>query len=99
MIKTHSSWTLAVAATVGMFALAGCNQRESTNETAKDDTFAKHLQSRPWTLKVLDREQRTITICDKPISGGGLTLIFSADFRCQESEWLRPAGDARRRDA
>ena len=36
MIKTNSSWTLAVAAAVGVCALAGCNQRESANETAKD---------------------------------------------------------------
>ena len=36
MTKTYSSWTLAVAAAVGMCALAGCNQRESANETAKD---------------------------------------------------------------
>ena len=34
--KTYSSWTLAVAAAVGVCALAGCNQRESANETAKD---------------------------------------------------------------
>src|SRR5262245_41081970 len=37
--KTHnramSSWTL-LAAAVGIFALAGCNQRESAQETAKD---------------------------------------------------------------
>ena len=36
MTKTYSSWTLAVAAAVGICALAGCNQRESANETAKD---------------------------------------------------------------
>ena len=36
MTKTHSSWTLAVAAAVGICALAGCNQRESSQETAKD---------------------------------------------------------------
>ena len=36
MTKTYSSWTLAVAAAVGVCALAGCNQRESANETAKD---------------------------------------------------------------
>jgi hypothetical protein len=35
-MKTYSSWTLAVAAAVGLCALAGCNQRESANETAKD---------------------------------------------------------------
>jgi hypothetical protein len=34
--KTNSSWTLAVAAAVGICALAGCNQRESAAETAKD---------------------------------------------------------------
>ncbi len=34
--KTYSSWTLAVAAAVGICALAGCNQRESAQETAKD---------------------------------------------------------------
>jgi hypothetical protein len=34
--KTLSSWTLAVAAAVGVCALAGCNQRESANETAAD---------------------------------------------------------------
>ena len=35
-MKTYSSWTLAVAAAVGLCALAGCNQRESASETAKD---------------------------------------------------------------
>ena len=35
------SWPLAVAAALGMFALAGCNQRESANETAKDVTAAR----------------------------------------------------------
>jgi hypothetical protein len=39
--KTYSSWTLAVAAAVGMCALAGCNQRESANETAKDVSAAR----------------------------------------------------------
>ena len=34
--KTYSSWTLAVAAAVGVCALAGCNQRESAQETAND---------------------------------------------------------------
>jgi len=34
--KTYSGWTLAVAAAMGVCALAGCNQRESANETAKD---------------------------------------------------------------
>ena len=41
MTKTYSSWTLAVAAAVGMCALAGCNQRESANETAKDVAEAR----------------------------------------------------------
>ena len=36
MTKTYSSWTLAVAAAVGLCALAGCNQRESAKETAQD---------------------------------------------------------------
>ena len=36
MTKTYSSWTLAVAAAVGLCALAGCNQRESAQETAQD---------------------------------------------------------------
>jgi hypothetical protein len=39
--KTYSSWTLAVAAAVGICALAGCNQRESANETASDVTDAR----------------------------------------------------------
>src|SRR3954453_21624728 len=34
--KNFSSWTLAVAAAMGVMALAGCNQRESAQETAKD---------------------------------------------------------------
>src|ERR1041384_7370976 len=41
MIKLNSSWTLAVAAAVGVCALAGCNQRESANETAKDVAEAR----------------------------------------------------------
>ena len=41
MTKLNSSWTLAVAAAVGIFALAGCNQRQSTNETAKDVADAR----------------------------------------------------------
>jgi len=41
MTKTLSSWTLAVAAAVGVCALAGCNQRESANETAKDVSEAR----------------------------------------------------------
>jgi hypothetical protein len=39
--KTYSSWTVAVAAAVSVCALAGCNQRESTNETAKDVAEAR----------------------------------------------------------
>jgi hypothetical protein len=39
--KTYSSWTLAVAAAVSLCALAGCNQRESANETAKDVAEAR----------------------------------------------------------
>src|SRR5690349_18603197 len=39
--KTYSSWTLAVAAAVGICALAGCNQRESAQETAKDVSEAR----------------------------------------------------------
>jgi hypothetical protein len=35
------NWTLAVAAAVGVLALAGCNQRESANETAKDVSEAR----------------------------------------------------------
>ena len=38
---TAGSWPLAVAAALGLFALAGCNQRESANETAKDVTAAR----------------------------------------------------------
>ena len=41
MTKTYSSWTLAVAAAVSLCALAGCNQRESANETAKDVAEAR----------------------------------------------------------
>ena len=41
MTKLNSSWTLAVAAAVGVCALAGCNQRESANETAKDVAEAR----------------------------------------------------------
>ena len=41
MIKTHSSWILAVAAAVSLCALAGCNKRESTQETAKDVAEAR----------------------------------------------------------
>src|SRR4030095_4590158 len=41
VIKTHSSCTLAVAAAVGLCALAGCNQRESSQETAKDASEAR----------------------------------------------------------
>jgi hypothetical protein len=36
VMKTYSSWTLAVAAAVSLCALAGCNKRESANETATD---------------------------------------------------------------
>ena len=39
MIKQN--WTLAVAAAVGVFALAGCSQRESANETAQDVAEAR----------------------------------------------------------
>ena len=42
----------------------------------KEEPLAKHLQSRSWTLKALNKEQRTITICDKPVGNGGLTLII-----------------------
>ena len=38
---TAGSWPLAVAAALGLFALAGCNQRESANETAKDVAAAR----------------------------------------------------------
>jgi hypothetical protein len=41
LMKTYSSWTLAVAAAVGVCALAGCNQRESANETAQDVSEAR----------------------------------------------------------
>ena len=41
MMKTNSSWILAVAAAAGLCALAGCNQRESTQETAKDVANAR----------------------------------------------------------
>lgn len=41
MIKTQSSWILAVAATLSLCTLAGCNQRESTQETAKDVAEAR----------------------------------------------------------
>ena len=45
-MKTYSSWTLAVAAAVGLCALAGCNQRESTQETAKDVAEARQDASK-----------------------------------------------------
>lgn len=35
-MKTYSSSILAVAAVASLFALAGCNKRESAQETAKD---------------------------------------------------------------
>ena len=41
MSKTYSSWTLAVAATMSLLALAGCNKRDSAQETAKDVAEAR----------------------------------------------------------
>jgi hypothetical protein len=44
---------------------------------SREDVFADHLQSRSWTLKGLNLEQRTITICDRPNRAtGGLTLVL-----------------------
>jgi hypothetical protein len=40
-IVIKQNWTLAVAAAVGVLALAGCNQRESANETAQDVSEAR----------------------------------------------------------
>ncbi len=40
MMKANS-WTLAVAALMGVCALAGCNKRESAQETAKDVSAAR----------------------------------------------------------
>ena len=48
MIKTYSSWTLAVAAAVGICALAGCNQRESAKETSKDVAEERQDARRTW---------------------------------------------------
>jgi hypothetical protein len=41
VIKQNGNWTLAVATAVGIFALAGCNQRESASETAQDVAEAR----------------------------------------------------------
>ena len=60
MMKTYSSWTLAVAAAVGLCALAGCNQRESANETAKD--VAEERQDvRLWRAAVIEYVRRQLT--------------------------------------
>lgn len=64
MTKTQpfrlGSWTLAAAAAVGVCALAGCNQRESANETAKD--VAAAAQDANESVAEEKREATTVAI-------------------------------------
>jgi outer membrane murein-binding lipoprotein Lpp len=41
VMNTHGKWILAAAAALSLCALAGCNQRESTQETATDVAEAR----------------------------------------------------------
>jgi hypothetical protein len=45
-------------------------------DAALDRSFADHVQSRSWTLKSVNVDNRTITIWDRPRGGGGFQLVL-----------------------